>query len=146
MASPIIPFIEAFQLASGALTEGTSALSEAGLGEGDEARQGKAYAGQVIAEAFTQIKAAARRYMQTPEYLNRVGTQIILSDPTFQAAVLECVGKLDAIKPFIGVAGERIGAGLRSWVNDKERGQAAVIAMSCDAANKIAKTISARAA
>ena len=145
MVSPAYPYIEAFQLASAALKEGASALFQAEADEGDSRRQGRAYAGQVIAEAFTQIKAATRRYMNTPEHLSRT-PQIILSHEGVRAAVLDCANNMALVEPFIGVPAQRIAATLRTWVGDGEPGHAALIAMSCDAANKIAKTMSARAA
>lgn len=148
MVSPIFPYIEAFQLASGGIKEGASALFQAEAADGEAARQGKQYAGQVIAEAFAQIKAITRRYMALPSsgLPVQVSQHSLLAHSEFKAAVLTCADGLGTVEEFIGVPAERIAAALRLWVKDGDPSHAAIIAISCEAANKISKTKGVRAA
>ncbi len=143
MPGPAAPFIDNLSLAATGFAEGHSVLSEAqGLGV-DAARPLVSYGNQLFAGAFTQVEAAARRYLQTTEYLNAGAPRLILSDSAFQAAAQDCAEKLEAAAALLSVAGKRLPPSLRRWGNNPA--EARVIAVGCDAAARLAKTRSGRA-
>jgi hypothetical protein len=147
MVDRIFPYAEPFRLASAGLREGASALFQAEVEEGDTGREGKAYAGQVIAEAFTQLKVSARRFMTLPETgpVPQLSQASVLAHPDFKAAVMAVADALPKVEEFISVPASRIAATLRSWVEDGDTSQASIIAISSEAATKIAKLKGSRA-
>jgi hypothetical protein len=140
------PYIENLNIAAAGIADGNRVLMETEANGGEGARQARMYAGQVIAEAFTQIRAAARRYMSELEYANPGASQPILGDAALQAAAVECADLLDKVVPTVGIAAGRVAAGLRAWVVDRAPREAAGLVVSCEAAKNISKTMSARAA
>lgn len=144
MASVAAPFSELFRLAAAGLAEGAAVLTEAQGADVEAARPMIAYANQVFAGAFAKIEAAARRYMATNEHNNPNLPRPILSDAGLRATVEECAREMESAAPMLSVAGRRVPVALRRWLSDPT--QAGLLAMQCDAAGRLAKTKSGRAA
>lgn len=144
MASVAAPYSELFRLAAAGLAEGAAVLTEAQGADAEASRPMIAYANQVFAGAFAKIEAAARRYMATNEYNNPNLPRPVLSDSGLRATVEECAKAMETAAPVLSVAGRRVPAVLRGWLGDPA--QAGLLAMQCDAAGRLAKTRSGRAA
>lgn len=146
MPAPAAPLIEMLQLAAAAFAEGQSVLTEAAELQEDGARPSLAYGHQTLSSGFIQLEAVARRYISQPECASGTPAKPILADPGFRAAVIACADQLDRSAPFVGVPGRRIAVTLRRWINDNNPIEARLVAMSCDAAARMSKMCSGRAA
>jgi hypothetical protein len=145
MASPAKPYSEMFQLAAAAFAEGRGALEDTNGLNRDAVGPVLAYAHQAITSGFLQLEACAKRYANERE-CNGAANRPILGDPQFRAAVIQCVSQLEEAVPLLGVPAKRIAAALRRWVEDNNPAEARTLAMQCDAAARLSKTRSGRAA
>ena len=144
MPSVAAPFVEMFQLAASGFSEGAAVLTEAQATGGEAARPMLAFGNQLMAGAFRQIEAAARRYLQANEAINERSPRLILNDTALRAAVEECATAMESAAPLLSVAGRRMPKVLRSWLDNPR--DALVLASQADAAVRLAKTRAGRAA
>lgn len=145
MSNAVAPFVGMFQLATAAFAEGVSTLEENAGANPDAAKPALAYGHQAITSGFLQIEALAKRYAGTPE-ASGATVRPILTDPQFRAAGLVCAAQLEGAVPFLGVPAKRMAAALRRWIEGNQPAEARTLAMGCDAAARLSKTRSGRAA
>jgi len=146
MGPPATHYTNHFQIASAAFAEGFAVLALAAGVSLDEGRPAIAYGQQAITTGLLQLEALAKGYSATPEYAQRAPARPIMSDPLFRAAGLECAEQLEKGATHLSVAGKRIAATLRTFIEGNDPTQARTLAAQCDAAARMAKARSGRAA
>jgi hypothetical protein len=145
MAAITQSLIEMFRLATAGFTECGDILAELPDPRGETARPAVQFAFQNAVTGFTQLEALSRRYLSEAEYAAKTAGKPILSDQGFRSAAGECAASLDAIGAYLGIAGKRIAATLRAWLDQNDPTKACVLHSQCDAAARLAKTKAGRA-